>query len=112
MDKRIDESVSLNGVHRAYQELAADADKINFATIRFESSGMVGPYWVVIDFKAREWMVWSNQYGLAESWETRVVGKFEKFHEIHDILHIFTDRYAHERLKAIARMKHGNRSFT
>lgn len=112
MDKRIDESVSLNGVYRAYAELAADMDKINSATIRFESSGMVGPYWVVIDFETHEWMAWSNQGGLVESWETRVAGTFEKFRDIHDLLHIFTDRYAHERLKAIARMKYGNRSFT
>ena len=112
MDKRIDESVSLNGVYRAYNELAADMDKIHSATIRFESSGTVGPYWVVINFDFREWMAWSNQDGLVESRETRVEGTFENFREIHDLLHIFTDRYAHERLKAIVRMKYGNRSFT
>lgn len=112
MDKRIDESVSLNGVCRAYAELAADTDKLHSATIRFESSGAVGPYWVVIDFETHEWMVWSNQNGLVESWETRVEGTFENFRDIQDMLHIFTDRYAHERLKAIARMKYGNRSFT
>nr|DAM84165.1 MAG TPA: hypothetical protein [Caudoviricetes sp.] len=112
MDKRIDESVSFNGVYRAYAELAADMDKISSATIRFETPGRGGPYWVVIDFETREWMAWSSQYGLAESWETRIVDKFEKFRDLHDMLHIFTDCYAHERLKAIARMKYGNRSFT
>ena len=43
-------------------------------------------------------MAWSSQYGLAESWETRIVDKFEKFRDLHDMLHIFTDCYADERL--------------
>lgn len=112
MDKRIDVAVSKIGVSRAYRELLADMDKISSATIRFETPGRDGPYWVVIDFLARKWTVWSNQHGFVENRETRVNGEFETFSDIQDLLHMFTDGYAHERLKALGRAVYGKRSFT
>ena len=112
MDKRIDAAVSKIGVSRAYNELVADMDRIISATIRFESPGTSGPYWVVIDFLARKWTVWSNQHGPVENRETRVNGEFDRIRDIEELLHMFTDDYAHERLKALARAVYGRRSFT
>ena len=112
MDKRIDAVVSKIGVSRAYRELLADMDKITSATVRFESPGKAGPYLVVIDFLARKWTVWSNQHGLVENRETKVNGEFETFRDIQDLLYMFTDDYAHERLKALGRAVYGKRSFT
>lgn len=112
MQKRIDETVSYEAVLRAYRELAADMYKISSATIRFYSRGKGGPYWVVIDFLARKWTVWSNHYGPIENRETRVNGEFDTFRDIQDLLHMFTDKHAHERLKALGRAVYGKRSFT
>jgi hypothetical protein len=111
VDKRIDTVVSETGVSRAYNELVADMDRIVSATIRFGSPETDGPYWVVIDFLARKWTVWSDQHGLVGNRETRVNGEFETFRDIQDLLYMFTDGCAHERLKVLARAVYGRRSF-
>lgn len=112
MQKRIDETVSYRAVLRAFRQLAEDMDKISSATIRFDSPGKGGPYWVVIDFLARNWTVWSNQHDLVENRETRVSGEFDTFRDIRDLLLMFSDEHAHERLRALGRAVYGKRSFT
>lgn len=112
MDKFINEAVSVEGVLRAYAELAADMDKISYAAIRFYNPETAGPYWVDIDFKTKEWTLCSHQEGAAEKRDTLVVGTFERFYDLRDLLYMFSDSYAHERLKALGRIVYGRRSFT
>jgi len=71
-----------------------------------------GPIWFIVDTLKHEWSAESNERNYTANRETRIHGNYETFYDIRDLLAMFSDEHTHDRLKAMAYVKYGKRSFT
>lgn len=71
-----------------------------------------GPLWFRVDTLKHEWFAESNERSYVENRETKIFGDYDTLYDVRDILAMFSDEHAHDRLRAMARAKYGYRSFT
>lgn len=73
---------------------------------------IAGPFDVTVNEFDKTWQIQSQQGTLVQNRETTLFGDYEKFSEIKQLMYLFTDNHADERLRAIHFFKYGRHAFT
>lgn len=112
----MDFQLSPEGIRKALKEIFDNHAITPYFQFRFFKGSFeaftAGPIWLTIDTEKKTWSAESNERNYVSNRETKISGEYESLYDIRDLLAMFSDEYAHDRLKAMAYVKHGKRSFT